>query len=55
MVCYQSASSDGPLVADLCVRGVWIPQSEVMIDVCVADTDTDAQSYCGCPPLRSCT
>ena len=31
------------LVADLGVRGVWQPQSEALLDVCVIDTD--AQSY----------
>ena len=31
------------LVADLSVRGVWLPQTEVLFDVRVVDTD--AQSY----------
>ena len=31
------------LVADLSVRGVWLPQAEVLFDVHVVDTD--AQSY----------
>jgi hypothetical protein len=37
-------SSDTPaLVADLSIRGVWIPQAEALFDIRV--TDTDAQSY----------
>jgi len=31
------------LVADLSVRGVWLPQAEALFDVCIVDTD--AQSY----------
>ena len=31
------------LIADLCVRGVWLPQAEALFDICVVDTDT--QSY----------
>ena len=33
MVCEQSATSDGALVADLYVRGVWIPQAEALFDI----------------------
>ena len=49
VVCDKSTSSDGALVADLCVRGVWIPQSEVLFDIRVVDTD--AQSYRNRTPL----
>ena len=31
------------LIADLCVRRVWLPQAEVLFDIHVADTDS--QSY----------
>ena len=44
-----TTSSNGALVADLCVRGVWIPQSEVLFDIRVVDTD--AQSYRNQTPL----
>ena len=37
------------LVADLSVRGVWTPQSEVLFDIRIVDTD--AQSYCSRPPM----
>ena len=43
VVCDKLTSSDGALVADLCIRDVWIPQSEVLFDICIEDTD--AQSY----------
>ena len=43
------SSSDSALVVDLCVIGVWIPQSEVLFDIHVADTD--AQSYWSQAPL----
>ena len=34
----------------ICVfQGVWIPQSEALLDICVVDTD--AQSYRDCTPL----
>ena len=49
VVCDKSTSSDGALVADLCVRGVWIPQSEALFDIRVVDTD--AQSYRNRTPL----
>ena len=43
-------SSDSPaLVADLSVRGVWVPQSEVLFEVRIFNTD--AQSYLNRPPL----
>ena len=40
-----SASADA-LIADLCVRGVWGPQTEALFDIRVVDTDT--RSYCAC-------
>ena len=43
---YQSGSS--ALVADLGVRGVWLPQAEALFDVRIVDTD--AQSYRGRTP-----
>ena len=49
MVCDKSSSSDGALVADLYVRGLWIPQSETLFDIHVVDTD--AQSYQSQTPL----
>ena len=33
VVCDKSSLSDGTLFADLCVRGVWIPQSEALFDI----------------------
>ena len=38
-------SSDGAdaLIADLCVRGAWEPQTEALFDIRVVDTD--ARSY----------
>ena len=36
------------LIADLCVRGVWLPQTEALFDIRVIDTD--AQSYLSQPP-----
>ena len=38
-----SATGADTLVADLCVRGVWEPQTEALFDIRVVDTD--AQSY----------
>ena len=38
------------LIADLCVRGVWLPQAEVLFDIRVIDTD--AQSYLHHTPGR---
>ena len=37
------------LIADLCVRGVWLPQAEAF-DICVVDTD--ALSYLCHAPSR---
>ena len=42
-----SAGADA-LIADLCVRGVWGPQTEALFDIRVVDTD--AWSYCACSP-----
>ena len=36
------------LIADLCVRGVWEPQTEALFDIRVVDTD--AQSCHACTP-----
>ena len=47
VVCDGSASADA-LVADLCVRGVWGPQTEALFDIRVVDTD--ARSYCARSP-----
>jgi len=43
-------SSEGAdaLIADLCVRGAWEPQTEALSDIRVVDTD--AQSYCARTP-----
>ena len=38
------------LIADLCVRGVWLPQAEALFDIRVVDTD--AQSYLCHAPSR---
>ena len=38
------------LIADLCVRGVWLPQAEALFDIRVVDTD--AQSYLRHAPSR---
>ena len=44
MVREASTLSHTPaLVADISIRGVWIPQAEALFDIIV--TDTDAQSY----------
>ena len=42
-MCDGSATGADTLVADLCVRGVWEPQTEALFDIRVVDTD--AQSY----------
>ena len=40
VICEQSASSDGgTLVADLCIRGVWVPQAEALFDIRIVDTE----------------
>ena len=49
VVCEQSATSGGALVADLCFWGVWILQAETLFDIRVVDTD--AQSYCDHTPM----
>ena len=38
------------LIADLCVRGVYLPQAEALLDIHVIDTDT--QSYLHHTPSR---
>ena len=42
-----SAGAD-TLIGDLCVRGVWEPQTEALFDIAVVDTD--ARSYCARNP-----
>ena len=42
VVCDGSAGAD-TLITDLCVRGVWEPQTEALFDIRVVDTD--ARSY----------
>lgn len=37
------------LVANLSIRGVWIPQAEALFDIRV--TDTDGQSYMSSSPI----
>ena len=37
------------LVADLSVRGVWVPQVEALFDIRIIDTE--ARSYCTHPPI----
>ena len=37
-------------IADLCVRGVWLPQAEALFDIRIIDTD--AQSYLGHSPTQ---
>ena len=39
------------LIADLCVRGVWLPQAEALFDIRIIDTD--AQSYLGQSPIQA--
>ena len=39
IVCDDSGSADS-LIADLCVRGVWEPQTEALFDIRVVDTDS---------------
>ena len=43
VVCDKSTLSNSALAVDLCVRDVWIPQSEALFDIRIVDTDT--QSY----------
>ena len=40
---HDGTGNSSALIADLGVRGVWIPQAEALFDVRVADTD--AASY----------
>ena len=49
MICEQSATSGGALVADLCAREVLVPQADALFDICVVETDT--QSYHGHNPM----
>ena len=44
----HNADDGGALVADLCVRGVWQPQCDVLFDIQVVDTD--APAYSRLPP-----
>ena len=46
-MCDGSGSADS-LIADLCVHGVWEPQTEALFDIRVVDTD--ARSYCAHSP-----
>ena len=46
-MCDNSAGAE-TLIADLCVRGVWEPQTEALFDIRVVDTD--ARSYCARSP-----
>ena len=46
-MCDGSAGAD-TLITDLCVRGVWEPQTEALFDIRVVDTD--ARSYLACSP-----
>ena len=47
-MCDGSVDASDTLIADLCVRCVWHPQTEALFDIRVVDTD--AQSYCACTP-----
>jgi len=49
VVCDGSAETSDTLIADLCVSGVWQPQTEALFDIRVIDTD--AQSYSTRTPL----
>ena len=42
----HNADDGGVLVADLCVRGVWQPQCNVLFDIRVVDIDAPAYSRC---------
>ena len=46
----HDGDSSEVLITDLCVRGVWLPQAEVLFDICIIDTDT--QSYLGQSPTQ---
>ena len=45
----HDGNSSDVLVADLCIRGVWLPQAEALFDIRIIDTD--AQSYLSQPPV----
>jgi len=47
IVCNNFAGAN-TLIANLCVCGVWEPQTEALFDIRVVDTD--AWSYCACSP-----
>ena len=47
VVCDGSAGAD-TLIANLCVQGVWEPQTKALFDIRVVDTD--ARSYRACSP-----
>jgi len=49
VVCDGSAGNSDTLIADLCICGVWQPQTEALFDIRVIDTD--AQSYSAQTPL----
>ena len=42
-IVYDAGDDSPPLIANLGVRGVWIPQADALFDVTV--TDTDVASY----------
>ena len=41
----DESSGSPALVADLSVRGVWVPQAEALFDVRVLDTDATKRKY----------
>ena len=43
-VVHDGSASADTLIVDLCVQGVWEPQTEALFDIRVVDTD--ARSYC---------
>ena len=52
-VVWEPLASDGDgsspeLIADLGVRGVWIPQAEALFDVTVVDVDASSYVNCCC-------
>ena len=47
-VVHDGSAGADVLIADLCVCGVWGPQTEALFDIRVVDTD--ARSYCACSP-----
>jgi len=48
-VCDGSAGNSDTLIADLCVCGVWQPQTEALFDIRVVNTD--ARSYSARTPI----